>query len=248
LTDGRAITHPSEVLYPPDAPVAPSFGNGSSWNPPLTTTPPPEAPAPGSLRIRERRSWRTWQLIVVGVVAALVGMVIGNSGGGGSASSHSNTTTYTLPPATGHSSSGATSSTAASPPTSSPPTSTPASSPPSSTPTSTPTTSPPATGSLRVLLGPTPQSRGNWTSTPFTVVSGQWNIGWAYQCTPAPVSGPAFQVFVFPTGASPGTSPAVAGTAASGNSVTPVSSPGSQEIQVQAPSSCVWVVKVTGVG
>jgi len=42
--------------------------------------------------------------------------------------------------------------------------------------------------------------------------------------------------------------PAVAGTAASGNGVTALSTLGGQQLEVQTPSSCVWKVKVTGVG
>jgi hypothetical protein len=53
---------------------------------------------------------------------------------------------------------------------------------------------------------------------------------------------------VFATGASPGTTPAVASTTASGSSVTPVNTVGSQQLLVQASSSCEWKVKVTGVG
>ncbi len=99
-----------------------------------------------------------------------------------------------------------------------------------------------------MLLGPTPLSKGNWTSSSFTVGSGPWNLGWAYQCTPAPAAGPAFQVFVFATGASPGITPSVIGTPASGNGVTALSTLGSQQLEVRTPSSCVWKVKVTGVG
>jgi len=197
------------------------------------------------LKIKERRSWRTWHLVVVGVVAALVGMVIGNSGGG-TASSQPNTPTYTLPVPSGSSTQTTTgtiptSTTVASSPTTS-------SAPAGSPSTTVATTSPAAPDVVQVLLGPTPVTQGSWTSTPFTVGSGQWSIGWAYQCTPAPASGPAFQVFVVPAGGSPGPSSAVTETAASGNSVTTLDSVGSQELRVQAPASCVWKVKVTGVG
>ena len=109
-----------------------------------------------------------------------------------------------------------------------------------------PTSTTPA-GTISVLLGPM-QSKGAWTSTPFNVSGGQWNIGWAYQCTPAPASGPAFQVFVVPAGGSPGSTAAVSETGASGQSVTSQSTTGSQELMVQATSSCIWIVKVTGYG
>jgi hypothetical protein len=99
----------------------------------------------------------------------------------------------------------------------------------------------------QTLLGPTPQLHGNWTSSAFTVGSGSWSIGWAFQCSPAPASGPSFQVFVVPAGAKAGSTPAVNESGASGQSVTSQASTGSQVLQVTAPASCVWIVKVTGV-
>jgi len=98
-----------------------------------------------------------------------------------------------------------------------------------------------------VLLGPK-QSQGNWTSTPFTIASGQWNIGWAFRCTSLPTAGASFQVFVVPAGGTPGATPAVSETGISGQSVTSRTSVGSQELIVQASSSCIWAVKVTGLG
>jgi len=97
-----------------------------------------------------------------------------------------------------------------------------------------------------VLLPPT-QSKGNWTSSPFTVGGGTWNIGWAYQCAPAPASGPAFQIYVTAPGASASGTPAVSQTGASGQQVTAQSAAGTDVLQVQAPSSCLWKVQVTGV-
>jgi hypothetical protein len=99
---------------------------------------------------------------------------------------------------------------------------------------------------VQVLLGPTPETHGNWTSSPFTIGGGTWSIGWAFQCTPAPVSGPSFQVFVVPAGGKAGTTPAVSGTGATGQSVTTQTSSGSQELEVLAPAACLWVVKVSG--
>jgi hypothetical protein len=96
-----------------------------------------------------------------------------------------------------------------------------------------------------LILGPE-QSQGNWTSTPFTIATGPWNIGWAFRCTPAPTAGESFQVFVIPAGGTPGATPAVNETGASGQSVTSQSSVGSQKIMVQAPGNCIWAVKVTG--
>jgi hypothetical protein len=87
---------------------------------------------------------------------------------------------------------------------------------------------------------------GNWTSTPFTTTAAGWNIGWAFRCTPAPAGGPSFQVYVTKVGAAPSGTAAVSQTGASNQSVTSQSSLGQQTLVVQAPASCVWIVKVTG--
>ena len=49
--------------------------------------PPDGAPQAGELKIKERRSWKTWQLLSAALVAAILGMWInGDTGGGGSSS------------------------------------------------------------------------------------------------------------------------------------------------------------------
>src|ERR1700677_1372516 len=63
-------------------------------------------PAPGSLRLKEKRAWKTWQLVLVAAFFAVVGMAInGNVGASGSGSSSGSGTSgggaYTLPPAGG---------------------------------------------------------------------------------------------------------------------------------------------------
>ena len=61
----------------------------------MTATPPDGGasdgvPQSGDLKIKERRSWRTWQLLTVALVAAILGMWInGDTGGGGSSSATS---------------------------------------------------------------------------------------------------------------------------------------------------------------
>ena len=206
---------------------------------------PGSVPERGDLDIHERRTWKTWQLLVAVLIAIVLGMgingVTGSSGSGtaGGTSSHGS---YKLPPASGSTSgapagaSSATSTTAAG----------------GSTTTtvaggSTSTTAAPSTGTATVLIPQTVMS-GNWTSTPFTIASGTWNIGWAFQCTPAPPTSPTFAIFVVNAGGSPGSTPAVSSTAASGQSVTPESSTGSQQIIVQTAASCRWAAKVTGIG
>lgn len=252
---GPSIAHSSHVV---DAPPPPSTGTGAqdssalAWlraqaqgGAPNGAGPEPtrsdRVPGRGQLGIKERRSWHTWQLTLVAVLAALLGMLIGNVfAGGGSSNSGAQTggqTSGTLPPeGAGGTPAGSSTTTA---PAGSTTTSTPATSAGSGT-----TTTAPATGPLVTLLGPH-QASGNWTSTPFTV-SGQWNIGWAYQCSPAPASGQSFEVFVVPAGGTAGAVPAVTETGASGNSVTVQSSAGNQELVVDSASTCIWVVKVTG--
>ena len=198
------------------------------------------APGPGTLGIKQPRSWKTWQLVVAVAVALVIGMVIGNSGGGG-ATPKPAAKGYTVPPPAGSGSQ------TSSPTTSGAGSSTTASAPTATASSSTPSTTVPAATGPAVVLLPQVQSRGAYTSTPFTVGASGWNIGWAYQCTPPPTSGPAFQIFVVPAVGSPGTTPAVNETAAAGQSVTTQTLTGSLELDVQAPASCIWVVKVTGV-
>jgi hypothetical protein len=102
-----------------------------------------------------------------------------------------------------------------------------------------------AAGPAQLLLAPY-QSKGNWTSAAFTVTSSGWNIGWAFQCTPAPASGPSFQVSVVPAGTTPSGTAAVNETGATGQSVTAQTVTGQETLVVAAPPNCEWVVKVTG--
>lgn len=204
-------------------------------------------PQRGALGIRQRRSWRTWHLLTAIVVALVLGMIIGNdsSSGGGAGTSPNGAAkqTYTPPPPAGSTGS-ATSTTV----TSSPTTTQAALGGQSAANSSTTTTStaPSTSGSPTVLL-PAKQARGDWTSPPFTVGAAPWSLGWAYQCTPAPAPGSAFQIFVSPVGGPQSSTAAVKETAASGQSVTSQSSTGQEEVSVEAPTGCEWIVKVTGV-
>ncbi len=201
-------------------------------------------PEPGELKIKERRSWRTWQLLTVALVAAVFGMWINGDTGGGGPSSASSSTTGTLPPAAGSTTTtaagGATTTTAAGGAT----TTTAAGGATTTTAAGSTSTSA-AAGPARVLLE-SPQQKGNWTSTSFTTTAAPWNIGWAFACAPAPAAGPSFQVFVTPAGSAASGTPAISETGASGQSVTAASSLGAQTLIVQAPASCTWIVKVTG--
>ena len=81
----------------------------------------------------------------------------------------------------------------------------------------------------------------------FTIAGGQWNIGWAYRCTPAPASGPAFEIFVVPAGGTPGQTPVVTEATATGQAITPETTAGSQQVVVETEPNCEWVVKVVGI-
>jgi len=210
------------------------------------------APERGELKIKERRTWRTWQLLTAILVAAIFGMWINGDTGGG-ASSASSSGSGKLPPpsaaASGSSAAGGTTTTVAGGSTTTTAaggsTTTTVAGGSTTTTAASSTSSTAAAGPARVLLE-SPQLKGNWTSTSFTTTAAPWNIGWAFQCAPAPAAGPSFQVFVTPAGSAASGTPAISETGASGQSVTAASSLGAQTLVVQAPASCTWIVKVTG--
>ena len=215
------------------------------------------APQPGELKIKERRTWKTWQLFTAVLVAVIVGMWINGDTGGGGTSSANGTGSgggHLPPPSAASSSAGSgttTTTTAAgggsvtTTTTAGGSTTTTAAGGSTTTSTTSPAGSAPPPGPARQLLL-SPQQQGNWTSTPFTTTAAPWNIGWAFRCAPAPASGPSFQVFVTPAGSPPSGPAAISETGPSGQSVTAQSSLGSQTLVVQAPASCTWIVKVTG--
>jgi hypothetical protein len=208
-------------------------------------------PARGELGIKEKRTWKTWQLLTAITVALLLGMAVdyylgGNQGSATSASS-SGAPAYHIPTSTGsttttQSSAGGSTTTTGAAGGSTTTTQAGGSTTTSTTPSTSPTA---AAGPARVLMGPT-QLQGNWTSPTFTTTAAGWNIGWAFRCVPAPAGGPSFQVFVTPVGSSPRGTPAISETGPNGQSVTAQSSLGAQTLVVQAPPTCTWVVKVTG--
>lgn len=210
-------------------------------------------PAPGELKFKEKRSWRTWQLVVAVIVAAVVGMWINGSTGGGSTTA-SGSTSGTLPPSNIGSGSSSSSTTTAGSGSSSASTTTTGASGSSSAPTTTTvaggpasTTTPAVVGPNTVLI-PATQLTGDWTSPNFTIAGGTWNIGWAFQCSPVPAATPKFAVYVVNAGGTVtgSSTPAVTSAAAQGQSVTPQTSTGSQQVVVQAPTGCRWAIKVTG--
>ena len=206
---------------------------------------PDHMPAPGALHLVEKRTWKTWQLALAVVLAAVVGMALNYHTVGSSQASTSRA--YTLPPPAASSGS-TTTSTPASGGSTAKGTATTTTTPGGVTTTTAPasgTTTPTTAGVARVLLA-SPQQSGNWTSTAFTTTAANWNIGWAFRCTPPPAGGPSFQIFVVPAGGKPSATPAVTQTGASGQSVTAQSTLGSQTLMVETSASCVWIVKVTG--
>ena len=193
---------------------------------------PPSGPPPGALKIKQRRSWKTWQLVVVAVIALLAGMALSANG---SSSPAASARTYTPPPPAGSPETSAPTTTLGATPTTA-----------ASTASSAPASAAPD-GTVQVLV-PRTQSQGNWTSSAFTISGGQWFIGWAFQCTPAPASGPGFTVYVVPAGQQPSGPAAVTIGGANGESVTQETSTGAQQIVLQTQPGCTWVVKVTGNG
>ena len=189
-------------------------------------------PEPGELGLVGRRAWPTWAMVLLGGVCLILGMAI--NGNIGTSSASTGQAGYKLPPASSAAAS-AGSSTAT-----------------TATGGTTATTGAGGTTATTVAPGPptvlipATQMAGNWTSSTFTIAAGQWNIGWAFQCTPAPPTTPTFQIFVVTPGGSPGPTPAVTSSVASGQSVTPQSSLGAQQIVVETAASCQWAVKVTG--
>jgi len=235
-TDGSYAPHP--IPGPQPAAVGPgaALAGGDQG-----------VPDKGDLKIKERRSWRTSQLVLVALLAAVIGMWFngstGSAGGSGSAGARSG---YKLPPPTGSSPS----TTAAAAAGASSPTTTAAGGATTSTTAagaSTVTTAPVVVAPPTVLIPQTTQS-GNWTSPAFTIAGGTWNVGWAFQCVPAPTGGAAFQIFVVTAGGTPGSTAAVSSSDASGNAITPLTSTGSQQLVVQTTAACRWAVKVTGSG
>ena len=219
---------------------------------------PDTLPQPGELKIKERRSWKTWQLLTAVLVAAIVGMWINGDTGGTSTASGSSSGGGALPPpsaASGGSSAGGSAATTTTTATAGSSVTTTTIAGGSTTTTvagGSTTTSTAAAGSSTAAAGParvlltSPQLQGNWTSPSFTTTAAPWNIGWAFKCAPAPAAGPSFQVFVTPAGSSSTGTAAISEMGASGQSVSAQTSLGAQTLVVQVPAGCTWIVKVTG--
>jgi hypothetical protein len=222
------------------APVQPPSGSPPGYRPPQSDV--NAIPAPGELGLAEKRSWKTWQLVFGMIFAGLVGLAINYHTVGASQSSNKGGGDFALPTTTTTAAGGAGAATSSTTTTAGSGSSTTSTTSSSNSPTTTPSTgTPPA----RLLVGPT-QSQGNWTSPTFSITTPSWDIGWAFQCTPAPSAGPSFQISVVPVGTAPTGTPAVTETGASGQSVATESSVGQQVLVVEAPANCAWAIKVTG--
>lgn len=210
------------------------------------TAPSDTRPEPGELRLAGRRAWKTWQLLVAVVAAAVFGMWLNGSTGSAGTGGKTASSGFTLPsPAA----SSTTQAGAATSPSTAPGGGTATTGAGATTTTTgaggTTTSLPPAS-----VLVPATQLTGDWTSPAFTILGGTWNIGFAYACQAASASPPGFQVFVVPANQVPAASatPAVDGTETQGQSVQPETSVGSQQIVVEGAAGCRWAVKVTGSG
>ena len=266
---------------PPGRPAPPSSGFPTGAEPPQTPAGPQAYetggssgstsdaadPQPGELHLKERRSWKTWQLVLGVLLAAFVGMAINGNVGNASTTSGSGASSYKLPPpsstgsstttaptgggARGASGSSTTTTTAAGGAGSSSSTTTtaPGGAAPGGTASGGSTTGTTQPVGQESYLVPEYQSSGNWTSPTFNIAGSTWYVGWAFQCNPVPAVKPTFSVYVVsPPGSSPSGSPAVTSNDPQGQSVTNLTTTGSQQLVVQAPPQCKWAVKVTGYG
>jgi hypothetical protein len=220
-------------------------------------------PEPGSLHLQGRRAWKTWQVAIIVLVAVLLGFLFAwwANGSSTSAASNGGGSTYKLP-AQGSSGSGSSAASGTGGSTgagakgahgAAATTTTVAGNGSGTTTTTAVGGASGATTTTQPLgqesyLVPAHQATGNWTSPAFNIAGSTWYLGWAYQCNPVPAVRPLFAVYVVTSGASPSGTPAVSETASQGQSVTNLTSTGSQQIVVQAPPQCEWVVKVTGYG
>ena len=229
----------------PDAPAAPPVPAATpaatdawrSWEPPAPDEPPPPPAAPspppppsppaatgqprrpggysGGLDIRDRRQWRTWQLVTAVLLTLLVGMAIGHTGADTGSAGHK--ATFVLPPsATTSAGSGA----------------------------ETSTSSGGATGSVpsgNVIL-PRMQSTGPGSTGSFSVNTPGWTINWIFDCSATPTGSAPFQIFIVPGG---GSIPVVDEAARTASGSTTQTSTGAESLRIGTDQGCAWAVTVT---
>jgi hypothetical protein len=199
---------------------------------PAAGAPEPSWDQPGGLEIKEKRSWRTWHVLVAAFASLLVGMAIGHAGSSGSSAGGSAQPLFKLPD------SGGTPTTATLSAGDAPTTTTSV-----VAPASTPVAPTPVTGVAKVLV--TKTGTGPLPPTAFAVKGGTWNIGWAYDCTKSGSADGAgtFHITVAPPSGSAAI--AVDETGRSNKGVTPRTEAGALSVEVR--TACRWVLKVTGI-
>ena len=184
---------------------------------------------PGSLGIRQPRSWATWHLAAVALVALVVGMAVGYSGKKTSSSTADAPLFKPGPaPTATAGGNGATTSTATSPT------------------TTTTTAAPAAAPAPTAVLMANTQSHGSADLPAFTA-AGPWNVGWHFRCFGTPTGSGTFTVTVVtdPSGDT-GPTPAVDQTGREAQGVAPQTATGKLHLRVTAGDACQWAVKVTG--
>lgn len=211
---------------------------------PLTAPAEPEPTweQPGGLGIREKRSFATWQLVLVAFVALLTGMVIGDTGRKPASGAAGGTPFITLPSSpTG----------ALHQPTMSVQTVTPGSVPPTTAAapitSGASTTSIVASGAPQVELVARTQGSGP-SDLPTFKTAGTWTVGWAFSCVGAASGTGPFTITVVSASGASDPAPAVSESSRNGQGVTKQPArTGSQHLHIATDPACQWAVKVLGV-
>jgi hypothetical protein len=102
------------------------------------------------------------------------------------------------------------------------------------------------TGTPQVLV-PLTQRLGSWTSSPFTITSGTWQLGWAFACERA-TAGYTFQLLIVKQKAAGSPQPAVRDTALHDQGIAQETATGTLEVEAEENPFCVSAIKVVGVG
>lgn len=188
---------------------------------------------PGGLGIRTARTWATWQLVTVGTVTWVLGMMVGYSGQKPAAGAGTARPIVALGGLTSPSNAPTTATTAAAEPTTAP-----------AEPASSATTAPaPADSRPAILMANTP-GQGPSELPAFTA-AGPWSVGWHFRCVGTPSGTGTFTLQVVPDGGAP--RPAVEQTSREAQGVTPEAAPGRAHLKVTTDPACQWAVKVTGI-
>lgn len=214
------------------------FATDAGPPPPAQAAPDPGWDKPGGLGIKERRSFALWQVVVVGIVCLILGMIIGYSNKKTSSSSASAPQSrLTLPPQSGATETGPTTTLAGA----------------SGISAATTTTAPGgssttvAVSQVATVLMPATKGQGPMDLPSFGT-AGPWSIGWAFDCAESPGGGAAFTITVIPASGPAASTPAVSESGGSNQGVaTEPSTTGTQHLRVATGTACLWIVKVTGI-